>query len=383
MNQITRGLLDKGIRVKVMALNPPGNAAAAAEVTDSYLQETGLEVFPIDTRVKAGPAIRNLFTRESYNISRFHCPKMSKRLEQLLHEEEFDIIQLEGLFLTPYLPVIRQHTRAPVIFRSHNIEHFIWERMARTTTNPLKKGYLRLLASRLKTYEMRTVHQVDGLVAISTADMHFFKQHGFARPGVTIPVGADNPLAVIAEPEAEKYSVFHLGSMDWRPNQEGLRWFMEAVWPMVARMDQRLRFYLAGKNIPASFYEYAGDQVVVAGQVPDASRFIRSKELMVVPLHSGGGMRVKIIEGMALGKAIVSTGIGAEGIHCTHKENILLADTASEMAEAILHCFANREFMEMLGRNAREFVMKHHAMKPLIDELIAFYKTFLPDKDYN
>ncbi len=378
MNQITQALLKKDIGVKVMALAPIGTLEHASHIPESYSAATQIELFPIDTRVKPWPAFINLFTHSSYNISRFYCKKLAKRLCLLLNEQHFDIIQLEGLYLTPYIPVIRQHTGSPILFRSHNIEHFIWERLARTAKNKLKRAYLKLLAKRLKTYEMKTVHQVDGLIAISPVDMRFFTKNGFAQPGITIPVAVDQEHFKPSNAPMAQNTVFHIGSMDWRPNQDGVAWFLKNAWPLVIDKNPELRFVLAGKNIAEDFYTYAGSNVTIAGRVPDAAAFMHANELMVVPLLSGGGMRVKIIEGMAAGKAIVSTSIGAEGINCTHGENILLADTAEEMAETILHCFRYKDEMHEIGENARQFAAENHNMENTIEKLIGFYNTFLP-----
>lgn len=377
MNQITQGLLRNGVSVKVMALSPTSTHVPVSQIPQSYIKETGLEVFPIDTRVKPISAFLNLFTRRSYNVSRFYCKKFKRRLAELLSKESFDIIQLEGLFLTPYIDVIRQHTGSPVLFRSHNIEHFIWERMAQVSDNPLKKKYLHLLAYRLKSYELKTMHQVDGLIAISPVDMRFYKLNGFNQPGITVAVGADAALFDRKGLEVKKNTVFHIGRMDWRPNHEGIMWFLTHVWPLVTEINPELHFVLAGKKIPEVFYSFAGHNVHIAGEVPDAAEFMHAHELMVVPLLSGGGMRVKIIEGMSAGKPIVSTSIGAEGINCLHGENIFLADTALEMADSILECFKNKPEMQKISENARMFAMKHHSIDAMIKDLIGFYNTFL------
>ncbi|MDR4987948.1 MAG: glycosyltransferase [Bacteroidales bacterium] len=376
MNQITQGLLNNGYSVKVVALAPPGSEERIKSIPESYIKATKFEALSIDTRIKVVDAFLNLFTKKSYNIARFYSKNVSKRLAQILQNEDFDIIQLEGLFLTPYIPVIRQHTGAPLLFRSHNIEHFIWERLSLACKNPLKKIYLRLLAKRLKRFELKTVHQVDGLIAISPVDMQFFLKNGFSQAAVTIPVAVDPESFDKKTTEKQNPTVFHIGSMDWRPNQEGLLWFLDHVWPLVSAKKPDLRFVLAGKNIPGRFYEYDSGQVHVAGEVPDASAFMLSNGLMVVPLQSGGGMRVKIIEGMAAGKAIVSTSIGAEGISCLHGENILLADTPDEMADAIIYCFDNPAFMNKLANNAKQFARTNHHIQPVIDKLTGFYKTF-------
>ncbi len=377
MNQITRGLLDRGISVKVMAIAPSGSESTLGKVTRNYIKETGFEFFPVNTRVRPVSAFFNLFSGKSYNITRFYCSKLATRLAELLKQESFDIIQLEGLYLTPYIHVIRQHTGAPLLFRSHNIEHFIWERMAASARNPLKRLYLKILTARLRKYEMRTVHQVDGLIAISPVDMRFFEKNGFSHPAVTIPVGIGSDMAAFEETVPEANTIFHLGSMDWRPNQDGISWFIEKVWPIIKQRNPEIRFVLAGKNIPEQFYNYHGGNIIVAGEVPDAAKFMQEHALMVVPLRSGGGMRVKIVEGMAAGKAIVSTSIGAEGIDCTHGENILLADTPMEMAESVLYCFSNPAFIKTLGKSARVFALENHLIEPIIEKLTGFYSTFL------
>ncbi len=379
MNQVTQGLLRNGIEVKVMALSPTTTHVPLSQIPGDYTEATGLEVFPIDTRVKPVPAFFNLFTRSSYNVSRFYCKKFKARLGELLSREVFDIIQLEGLFLTPYIEVIRKHTGSPVLFRSHNIEHFIWERMAQASTSLIKKQYLRLLAKRLKKYELKTMHLIDGLIAISPVDMHFYKLNGFDLPGVIIAVGADDGLFKSRRVEVQENTVFHIGRMDWRPNHEGIMWFLQHVWPLVIESKPELRFVLAGKKIPDIFYQFSGGSVQIAGEVPDAADFMHAHELMVVPLLSGGGMRVKIIEGMSAGKPIVTTGIGAEGINCTHGENILLADTAREMADSILLYFDKKHEMQAIGEQARDFAMKHHHIDTMINNLVRFYNTFLTE----
>jgi polysaccharide biosynthesis protein PslH len=301
---------------------------------------------------------------------------MEQKLEQLLKAEAFDIVQLEGLYLTPYITIIRRYSKAAIVFRAHNIEHFIWERMARACKTPGKRQYLRLLASRLKKYETDIIHAVDGLAAITPADEEFFLQQGFRGPTVVIPVGVPELKLPDPLPEADPGSVFHLGSMDWRPNQEGIRWFLQQVWPLVIRQMPGLTFYLAGKRMPSSFRQYASSNVVIVGEVPDALEFTLSKKLLVVPLLSGGGMRVKIIEGMAAARPIVSTPVGAEGIPCIHGEHLYLAEDHAEMARWIIHCFKEPALTEKMARQAMAFAHRHFQTGHIIGNLIKFYQGF-------
>ncbi len=377
MNQLTHGLMAEGVRLKVFALEPTGFHHTQTKIPKEYLDQTHFESQPIDTCVKLWPALLNLFGKGSYNVSRFFDRKVAKRLASLLRQENFDIIQLEGLYLAPYIPVIRSITGSPLVFRAHNIEHDIWKRLADETRQPLKRSYLNFLARRLRSFEISTAQCVDAIVAISPVDQHFFTQTGFNRPIISIPVGTEIPKPDsdpgYRKPTIEPGSVFHLGSMDWRPNMEGLRWFLKEVWPIVCQKTPEATLHLAGRKMPREIYKHASARVVVDGEVPDALEYMLSKQIMVVPLRSGGGMRVKIIEGMAAGKTIVSTRTGAEGIQCTHQKNILLANTAQEMAHEIIGCLKDPKLIESIGRSAQKFAMENHTLKPLMKQLLDFY----------
>lgn len=377
MHQITESLWQEGFQVKVIALNLSGCEICPENIPQDYQKKTGFEAQVLDTRVKPLEAFLNLFTRQSYNVTRFYSKAMEKRLEKTLWEQTFDIIQLEGLYLTPYIPVIRKFSGAKLVYRSHNIEHFIWERMARVAKNPFKKWYLRLLASRLKKYEMQAIHQADAILAISPVDLAFFQEHGFRKPALVVPVTMPKLHSQEEERKIVTGTVFHLGSMDWRPNQEGIEWFLEEVWPRVIQQEPGMKFYLAGKRLPPRYFRYASGNVVVAGEVPSAVEFMADKQIMVVPLLSGGGMRVKIIEGMAAGKTIISTRIGAEGIGCKNGEHILLADEPEKMASLIVQCKQDPAFASKIGNTAVQFIENNFSPESVRPGLIRFYQDIV------
>jgi polysaccharide biosynthesis protein PslH len=378
MHQITEGLWKENFQVKVIALNLKGCEVCPEDIPTDYRKKASFESQIIDTRIKPWAAFLNLFTRKSYNVARFFSKEMEQRLERVLREEKFDIIQLEGLYLTPYIPVIRKNSLGKLLFRSHNIEHFIWERLAAAARNPFKRWYLKLLALRLKKYELEIIHQVDGLVAISPIDLEFFQSNGFSLPSAVVPVTMPRLVFQDEKTEILSGSVFHLGSMDWRPNQEGIEWFLEKVWPLVVKEAPEMKFYLAGKRLPRRYFRYTSQNVVVAGEVPSAVEFMADKQIMVVPLLSGGGMRVKIIEGMAAGKTIVSTNIGAEGIGCEDGLNILLADKPSDMARLIVACYRDPEMAGKIGSTAIDFVKRNFSPESVMPQLIKFYQGFFP-----
>jgi polysaccharide biosynthesis protein PslH len=376
MHQLTDGMLARGLEVKVIAIHPSGFANQLMDTPEAYRSETGFEAIPVHTKINMWDALINLFSKRSYNVERFRSECVSRRLKELLQKESFDIILLEGLYLTPYIEVIREHSRASVIYRAHNIEHFIWRRLAASSRHLLKRPYLHLLARRLEQYEKQIIYSCDGLAAITEHDLAYFRDIGYSGPAEVIPVGIEKRKSGMPDIKEEACSVFHLGSMDWRPNREGLVWFLEKVWPGVVAKNPDLHFYLAGRNIPKNFLRYGNESISLLENVPDALAFMMSKRLMVVPLLSGGGLRVKIIEGMAAGKAIVTTEVGAEGTGCIHQQHLLIARSPEQMVYWILQCFDKPELADSMGKRARQYAARTFDPDIIIDRLIAFYRTF-------
>jgi glycosyltransferase involved in cell wall biosynthesis len=170
---------------------------------------------------------------------------------------------------------------------------------------------------------------------------------------------------------------FHLGSMDWLPNEEGIRWLLEGVWPKVLRKRPKAKLHLAGNKMPKDLLDLDLEGVTVKGRVKNALTYMASRQVMVVPLFSAGGMRVKIIEGMAMGKAIISTPIGAEGIAHTDGTDILIARTIPEFTEAMISLLDEPERVARMGHAARELVRTTYANERIVKDLVAFYQRLL------
>ncbi|MEZ5069039.1 MAG: glycosyltransferase family 4 protein [Bacteroidia bacterium] len=206
-----------------------------------------------------------------------------------------------------------------MILRAHNVEWLIWKRLAGASAHPIKKKYLSFLASRLRQYEKNMVNQFDAIVALTPEDKKLLIDEGCTIPVEIAPVGLNTLRFDDVKPleQAQHISVFHLGSMDWLPNIEAVNWFLKKVWPLIIAKTDCIQLYLAGKNMADDFFRIQMKNVFVEGEIKDAKKFMSDKTVMIVPLLSGGGMRVKIVEGLAAGKVIVSTSIGAEN-HCLH-----------------------------------------------------------------
>lgn len=380
MNAMVIGLIKAGHQVKILAINSNKYSVSHSSIPEDYFLKTGIETVYIDLSIRPIKAFLNLFTDKSYHVERFITRHFENALTAILKKEKFDIIQFETLFTSPYLKLIRSLSDAKVVLRAHNIEHLIWQRIAGGCANPLKKLYLKHLARTLKLYELGTLQKVDGIAAITSKDADFFANSAPDKPVIAIPFGisADVSDELPQNVKEDKTpTLFHLGSMNWIPNQEGIRWFIKNVWPAVSAKYPELKFHLAGREMPGWLKEIKVPGIVIDGEVPDAKEYMVSHTLMIVPLFSGSGIRIKIIEGMQARKAIITTAIGAEGIAATNGEHLLLAEDVEGFANAIYQCLETPGLIHKLGQNAHALVKQEHNNDALMQKISEFYQQLL------
>ena len=377
MNILTDGLIKCGNQVKVIAINTPKLFIKEDDIDIDYRTKTSFQSVFIDTTLKPLDAFFNLFTSQSYHIVRFYNIEFEKALINIFSKQQFDVVHLETLWVAPYVDIIRKHSSAKIVLRSQNVEYAIWERLAATAVNPIRRWYLKLLARRLKKYELSMLNKYDCIATITDIDANAFKRLGCKLPVITIPFGIDISKYKEDRQAMEFPSVFHIGAMDWMPNADGIKWFLENVWQNVLVNHPNVNLYLAGRNMPEWLKQYSMKNVIIVGEVEDSHKFINSKSIMVVPLNSGGGMRVKIIEGMALGKTIVSTSIGAEGIEYENGRDILIADTVDEFVSAIDKCLSDKAYADKVAHNARLLAESKYDNLIICKTLTKFYTELI------
>ena len=169
-----------------------------------------------------------------------------------------------------------------------------------------------------------------------------------------------------------------IGSLDWMPNTEGMEWVLEKVWPKVLEQTPQAQLHIAGRNTPAVWLEKTWKNVTIHGEVPDAAAFIQAHEIMLVPLFSGSGMRVKILEGMALGKVVISTSLGLEGIAARDQKEVLIANTVDEFVQALVYCQTSFEALPEIGAAAVKFLQEHYSNVRIAARLLERYRQLLP-----
>ena len=374
---MTMGFTELGHEVTVLAMSTSKHPVKEADIPQKIRDDIRFILVEVDTRLCPVRAAKNLlFSGLPYNAERFITKEFSDRLQQLLNDEEFDVIQLEGLYLAPYVPLIRKHSKALLSMRAHNIEHEIWERTVMQKSG-LKKIYTGIIAGRVRKMELKYLNTYDAMVPITGRDAEILKSFGCSLPLHVSPTGINAHDFKSYDAKPEFPSIFHIGALDWSPNQEGIGWFLKNCWDTLHKKYPELKFYIAGRNAPDSIKNINEPNVVFLGEVDDAYAFMESKAVMIVPLLSGSGMRIKIIEGMALGKSIVSTSIGAEGIAVSHDKDVIIADDPQNYTAGIESLLDNFDKFEAIGRNAVKFVEENYDNLSISKALAAFYKELI------
>jgi glycosyltransferase involved in cell wall biosynthesis len=373
MHTLTKGLINNGHQVKVLTFYSFKHPCDIKNLPKDYVEQTEFETIFADLKLRPLDALLTFLKNESYHVKRFINEEMTKRLEALLQEESFDVVQLESIFLAPYIQTIRRFSKAKLVLRAPNIEHLIWQRTAKNTKNPIKKLYLKQLASSLKAYELEVVNLFDGVYPLTKIDADYFKANGCKVPTRAVGVGME-PIEVKPIPKTEQNTLFHIGSMDWMPNQQAIQWFLDNVWDSIHSKLPNISLYLAGRNMPQWLLELNKESIIVLGEVRNSAEFILSKEIMIVPLLSGSGIRIKILEAMSLRKCIIATSQAAEGIQYEDGKNIVIANTEEEFEKAIYKCITDKEFSQQIAQNAEKLIQERYNIEAIARELVEYYE---------
>ncbi len=379
MHNITQGLIDSGQEVRVLAVETRKHPVDPGAFPADYPQKTRFDSVFIDTTPRLMDGVRSVFSHKSYHIERFNSKSMASKIEAVLRQEEFDIVHLESIYVTPYIDLIRKHSKARIVLRIHNIEHQIWDRLAENESNLIMKMVYRINKNQLEDVERGILRKTDGYMTISEPDFRYFSRTAPDVIGEVIPFGIDMRNYVLEDDfiASDKPALCHIGSMNWSPNLEGIEWFLDEVWPQIREEHPDLRFTVAGHGMPERLRQRKDENVEFVGAVPDANAFMLDHDIMVVPLLSGSGVRVKIVEAMALGRVVVTTSVGAEGLAVENGKHLFIADTPEDFLNVVNKCIQTPDICSIISENARDFISMHHNNELITKKLIGFYRQVL------
>ena len=306
--------------------------------------------------------IQSLLTQQPFLIIRDQMPAMTHKLQQLIKSEPFDAIHADQLWMAQYALVAKTTLpKARLILDQHNAVHLIPKRLADDETQPLKKRFLAREARLLTRYESDICHRFDHVVWVTQEDRRavaaWSKPANGQTPSTVIPICADPAHVQPIARSGHGRRITFLGGLHWPPNAQGILWFAKQVFPQIRAEIPEAILTVIGKSPPSGL---EGEGVEVTGYVVDPMPYLSETAAFIVPLHAGGGMRVKILDAWSWGLPIISTTIGAEGIEIEPEQNILIADTPQTFAQAIIQVLQNSTLAEKLRQNGRQTVLEKY-----------------------
>lgn len=361
MHAMLQGLTEQGFDVHLLAMNTSRHFVDTFDLPPLY-KEIGFTAFEINTDIRPLPLLKNwVFGKEPNHAERFYDKGYEEKLAKLIADFEPQFIQLESVFLATYIPLIRSLCKAKLIIRLHNIEYQIWERLAAGYNYSLRRYYIRNLAERMRVFEQQAWQRADLLMPITKEDETVVLKAGTKTLTLVVPFGIKLEEAKTAIQAASITQVYHLGAMDWMPNADGIKWFVEEVWPAIYKAHPQMQFTYAGRAMPPTFVRLQGNGVTNAGEVQDANDFISDKKILIVPLLSGSGIRVKVLEAMAAGKLVISTTVGMQGI-AEAKPGIhyLKADSPDEFLTAVTWALSYGVEVEQMCKAATSLIHQYY-----------------------
>jgi glycosyltransferase involved in cell wall biosynthesis len=245
-----------------------------------------------------------------------------------------------------------------------------------STDNVVVKEYLKQQYHKLASFETRTLCLSDAVGVVSDYDFDLIAYIIPRKKITVIPNGVDLAYFDIERTPRPRHLV-SVGSLDWRPNAEGLIWFLDEVWPQVIQHSPEAILSIVGRNPPDSLLERASKNIVVSGSVPDVREYVTPASVFVVPLFSGGGTRLKVLEAMAMRVPIVSTSLGVMGIQCRDGEHVMISDDAEGFARNIIELLDDQFKAHKLALAGRRLVEDKYSWDSVGEKLNSVYESLV------
>jgi sugar transferase (PEP-CTERM/EpsH1 system associated) len=308
----------------------------------------------------------HLLSSRPYLITKYCRSEVRHKLQGLLQNENYDVIVCD--FVSP-AGVIPWDSRIPKVIFTHNVEAVIWRRHYEVATNSLWKAISWWEWRKTAAAEQRYLRLADRVLTVSEKDRDTFATCLDARKITVIPTGVDvdyfQPLPVDEVPD----SLVFTGSMDWLPNEDAILYFVEAILPLIKQQRPSVSLEVVGRNPSRKLQSLLEKETSVrlTGWVEDIRPFLARGSVCIVPLRIGGGTRLKIFEAMAMGKPVVSTAVGAEGLPVQNGQNILLADTPTDFAASVISLLRDSSERRRLGAAARTLVVENYSWRKVAE----------------
>jgi glycosyltransferase involved in cell wall biosynthesis len=339
--------------------------------SDPHITEEAREAYKdivqMELTSKPLPSMKSVLLRTifkgAYPIERRMMPEMFALIERLMKELHYDIVHIDHAHMGKYGLWMKERYKTPIVIRQHNYETLIYERFAENEKNLLKKLVARIHGKRLRKEEARFLKAFDAVIPITNEDEGLMKRDVPEATYYTIPAGVDIDYYQPSTSEEIPNSILWIGGINWLPNLDAIEFFAKEILPLVVKGVPDATFDIVGEKTDRlqHLVKSGVNNIRLHGRVPDIRPFMARSAVMICPLRVGGGMRLKLLDFFASGKAVVSTHIGAEGNAARDGEEILLRDDKESFAEAVILLLKDPELRKKLGAKARDLAEREYS----------------------
>ena len=343
--------------------------ALAAELTVRVVERSATP-----TKAKRVAQLLSIASQLPYACREVRSHQMQSAIDELCGRVQFDVIQLESLptgqFSLPAGP--------RTLLDEHNIEYELLARQSEQERSTIRRAYNRVEHARVRRFEENTWKRVDGCLVTSERELEIIRLHAPGIAGAVVPNGVDLDYFHATDRPVEPFSAVFNGVLDYRPNVDAALYLLDEIWPLVLAVCPQARLSLVGRAPASQARRLRRTGVMVTGEVADLRPHLERAAVVVVPIRMGGGTRLKVLESLALGKAIVSSSLGCEGISVTPGRDLLTADDPRSFAERILELFTNEPLSRELGRNGRALVEREYSWDLAGEQIESLLEALIP-----
>ena len=361
--------------VTLLALETqPTDTGAVAELQQLDIQVHLVRNTPTLPRVSFGTLVTALRKRQPITVARYARPAYRQKFRELIATENYDLVHYEMFHTAQF----RADTDLPGVLSQQNVDSAIWRRLCDETTHPFYKLAYWTQQLAFQRYERVLSPKFDAVTCTSDIDAAVFQRHCPEDTITIIPNGVD---VAHYQPDFTSEAPAHLiyiGSMDWYPNEDAVAFFADEVFPRIQEKVPDVQFSIVGGNPSARVQKLAErDGVIVTGRVPEIKPYFAEATVFVVPLRIGSGTRLKILEALAMGKAVVSTSVGAEGLALKDGEEIFIADEPTVFADAVIRLLTDTTCRRRIGESGRARVEQDYDWRRIGDKLHHLYESLI------
>lgn len=358
MHNLSKGLAENGVELKILSFATHKHPSPILTLKQDYLDKFSPEYLAIDAKTDALTFLASLFSKWPFVFYRYFSKSIEDKLIEIL-KTPYDAVVFDGLYTAVYLDVVLKHSHSKCVYRAHNVEYSLWQQKAQNQSNYIKAALFNYFAKQVYNFEKNTLQKAHGLAAISKTDQKQLLTISSKKlPSEHIPFGyiSQNTL----QSSIQNEHIGFIGALNWQPNIEALHWFLNSIWPIVLGANPNAQFHIAGRDNSSGIDFKTYKNLHYWGEIDNIHDFYNAVNVIVVPLKTGSGVRIKIIEALYQQKAVVSTTKGAEGLELKSGEHLCIADESTDFANKIINILNNKEVSEAMALSGQIQVEKEY-----------------------